>query len=196
MDDETKQDDESGKVAETTETQETTTEETTPTLEELTKQVAELTKLDETRKNEIAGLNRANTDGATKYQELLKSTETDKQTQEREANEKQAAYEKDQTDFLTSKAEFAKKENDFNVRVKALELGFTADDIEALGFSSVESVEKYKTFLDTKLSASKEMQTTKIESALSGARTSYNTEGKTSQGFPSAIDKALNKNRG
>ncbi len=193
MDDETKQDDESGKVAETTETQETTTEEATPTLEELTKQVAELTKLDETRKNEIAGLNRANTDGATKYQELLKSTETDKQTQEREAKEKQAAYEKDQTDFLTSKAEFAKKENDFNVRVKALELGFTADDIEALGFSSVESVEKYKTFLDTKLSASKEMQATKIESALSGARTSYNSEGKTSQGFPSAIEKALKK---
>ncbi len=173
------------------ETQETTTEETTPTLEELTKQVAELTKLDETRKNEIAGLNRANTDGATKYQELLKSTETDKQTQEREAKEKQAAYEKDQTDFLTSKAEFAKKENDFNVRVKALELGFTADDIEALGFSSVESVEKYKTFLDTKLSASKEEQTKNIETALSGSRESINTKPLEVVSYPKKINDAF-----
>ncbi len=187
MDNETKQDDESGKVAETTETQETTQ----PTLEELQTQMAELLKSNETQKTEIAGLNKANSTQKSAYDDLMKQHETEAQTKEREASEKQAAYEKDQTDFLTSKAEFAKKENNFNVRVKALELGFTADDIEALGFSSVESVEKYKTFLDTKLSASKEEQTKNIETALSGSRESINTKPLEVVSYPNAINKAF-----
>jgi len=37
------------------------------------------------------------------------------------------------------------------------------------------------------------MQKEEIESQLSGVRTSYNSEGKTSQGFPSAIERALKK---
>jgi uncharacterized protein YeeX (DUF496 family) len=187
MADETKQVEETGEVAETTEAQETTTP---LTIEELSSQVAELSKLDETRKNEIAGLNRANTEAATKYQDLLKSTETDKQTTERLVEEQKTAYEKEQNDFLNSKAEFSKKENNFNVRVKALELGFTAEDIEMLDFNSIESVEKYKTFLDSKLQTSNEDQTKKIETALSGSRDNLNGSTKVDN-MPRAFNKAF-----
>ncbi|MCP4264607.1 MAG: hypothetical protein GY777_03365 [Candidatus Brocadiaceae bacterium] len=135
---------------------EETQEPTTPTLEDVLKQNEALMKSIETQKKEIAGINKTNTAFKTQYDDLLKSTETDKQTAERLANEKKLEYEKEQSDFLTSKAEFSKKENEFNVRVKALELGFTAEDITQLNFGSIEQVESTRAYLDAKITATKE----------------------------------------
>ena len=174
-------------VEETTETTETNT----PTLEDVLKQNEELTKSIETQKKEIAGINKANTNFKTQYDELLKQNETESETKARELKEANDTADQERNDFLNQKAEFSKKENDFNVRVKALEMGFTADDIKALGFSSVESVEKYKTFLDAKIQTSKEAQTQEIESKLSGARPTLNNSNSSEVQYPSAIDKAF-----
>jgi hypothetical protein len=185
MADETKQVDGTGEVAETTEAQETT-----PTMEELQATMKGLIESNETQKKEIAGLNTANSTQKTQYDELLKANETEKETTERLVQEEKKAHEDAQNDFLNNKAEFAKKENNFNVRVKALELGFTAEEIEALEFNSVESVEKYKTFLDGRIETAKEGQTKKIETALSGSRDNLNGNTKVDN-MPSAFNKAF-----
>lgn len=191
MADETKQVEETGEVAETTEAQNTT-----PTMEEmqeklaaLTKQQEEWNKTEEIRKNEIASLNRKVTEEQKAKQDLLKQTETAEQTAQREREEANKLAEQERNDFLNKQAEFSAKENSFNVKVKALEMGFTAEDIEALEFQTVESVEKYKTFLDSKIQATREDQTKNIESALSGNRDNLNNTKVDT--MPNALEKAF-----
>lgn len=167
------------------------TQETQPTLEELQAQLQEFSKLEETRKNEIAGLNKAISTQKNAYDELLKKTETEAETKAREAKEANELREKEQNDFLTQKAEFAKQENAFNVKVKALSLGFTEDDIEQLKFTSVEHVESTRAYLDNKIQTTKEQQAKEVESALSGKRENINTKPSEVASYPTAIDKAF-----
>jgi len=128
------------------ETQETTIE-TTPTLEELTKQVAELTKSNETQKNEIAGLNRANTESATKYNNLVKQHETEAERKTREAEENKIAEQERLDGLTTREASLIEKENALLVKEKAVELGFNAEDrlkLAKMGINTVAGVELYK----------------------------------------------------
>ena len=125
-------------------------------------------------KADNAGLDRKIGELSKAQMELLKKTETAEETAQREREEANKQAEQERNDFLNKQAEFSKKENDFNVKVKALEMGFTAEDIELLGFNSVESVEKYKTFLDNKIQSTREDQTKNIETALSGSRDKLN----------------------
>jgi len=180
MAEETKQDIESGEVAETTDTNTVVQ----PTLEELQKTMKELIKSNETQKNEIQGLNKANSTQKTQYDELLKANETEKQTLDREAIENKKAYEDERNEFINTKAEFSKKEIGFNVRVKALELNFTVEQIEKLNFPSVEAVENYRAVLDSQLEANKEQLTKEFESSLSGKRETYHSTTKTDELSP------------
>lgn len=173
-------------VEETTETTETTT----LTLEDVVKQNEELLKSIETQKKEIAGINKANTTFKTQYDELLKQNETEAQTKARELQEAKEQSENERNEFLNQKAEFSKKENDFNVRVKALELGFTAEEIESLKFTSIEHVESTKAYVDKIKESTASDQTKKIENALSGSRDNLNGNTKVDN-MPKALSKAF-----
>ncbi len=155
-----------------------------PTLEELTKELASLKESNETQKNEIAGLNKSYAKRNLEYTDLVKQHETEAETKAREAKELNDRQENERNDFLSQKAEFSKKENDFNVKVKALELGFTADDIEQLNFMSVEHVESTRAYLDAKMTATKEETAKNILDSHSGKPEGYNEVNKTEQLSP------------
>ncbi len=138
------------------------------TLEELTKELASLKESNETQKTEIAGLNKSYAKRNLEYSDLVKQHETDAETKQREAKELIDKQDSERNEFLSQKAEFSKKENDFNVKVKALELGFTAEDIEQLKFVSVEHVESTKAYLDAKITATKESTAKNIIESHSG----------------------------
>lgn len=186
MADETEQANVAGEVAETTETQETQ-----PTMEELQTKLDEFNKLEETRKKEIAGLNKAISEQKNNYDELLKKTETEAETKAREANEAQEAREREKNEFLTTKAEFEKEKTMFNVSKEALSLGYTIEDVEVLGFSSVEQVQKHKAWTDARLEQNKTDTTKNIEKELSSEnRQTYNSN-KSGVSYPTAIEKAF-----
>lgn len=149
----------------------------TPSIEEMLEQNKVLKESIETQKKEIAGINKANTTFKAKYDELLKKNETEAETKARELQEAKDQSEKERNDFLNQKAEFSKKENSFNVKVKALELGFTAEDIEQLNFVSVEHVESTRKYLDAKITATKEETAKNILDSHGGMPEGYNKYG-------------------
>jgi hypothetical protein len=176
MADETKQVEETGEVAETTEAQETT-----PTIEELSSQIAELSKLDETRKNEIAGLNRANTEAATKYQDLLKTTETDKQTKERLDKEKFAQDEADRTARLQEITDSKSELNQLKIQAVAFKNGYTEEDLELLKFNTPEEVENHFKWTQARDLKTKESTLSEIEKNRTGNREILNDTKQTEQ---------------
>jgi hypothetical protein len=173
------------------ETQETT-ETTTPTLEELTKQVAELSKLEETRKNEISGLNRANTEAEKKYQELLKKTETETETKEREARERAELEQKRLDELTTRESKTIQMENALNVKLKAVELGLgdKLESITKLGINTVEGVELYKAHIEEITESVKSNTVSDIEKNRTGNREIL-TGNKSGVSYPNAIEKAF-----
>jgi predicted RNase H-like nuclease (RuvC/YqgF family) len=125
-------------------------------------------------KADNAGLDRKIGELSKAQMELLKKTETAEETTAREREEQSKQAEQERNDFLNKQAEFSKKENDFNVKVKALELGFTAEEIESLKFTSIEHVESTKAYVDKIKESTASDQTKKIENALSGSRDKLN----------------------
>ncbi len=122
-----------------------------PTIEELTKQIADLAKANETQKTEIAGLNSANSKEVNKYNELVQKHETDKERESREKLEA-AKVEQDRLDGLTTReATLIEKENSLLVKEKAVELNFSTDERKAMlnmGINTVEGVIAYRSILD------------------------------------------------
>jgi len=169
MEDETKQDIESGEVA-NQEAQET------PTMETLQEQMQKLAEANEKQKNEIAGLNKANSTQKNAYDELLKKSETEAETKTREATEAQLKADAERNDFLNQKAELSKKENDFNIKLKAVELGLDLTTIDNLGFTTTEQLEAYKTTIDNLKEQAGLETAKKIENSLSGKRESLNSK--------------------
>ncbi len=162
-----------------------------PTIEELTKQVAELTKLDETRKNEIAGLNRANTEGATKYNELLKSTETDKQTKEREQAERLALEETERTARLKEKSDTIAEINQLKIEKEAALLGYNKEDLELLNFKSPEDVLNHHKWQEARDLKTKEETAKNILDNNSGKPENY--DNKTESGLSDAEKRQANR---
>ncbi|MCP4254845.1 MAG: hypothetical protein GY775_15860 [Candidatus Scalindua sp.] len=171
------------------ETEEAKTEQ--PTLEEWQTKMDELIKSNETQKNEIAGLNKANSTQKTAYDELLKQHETEAETKTREANELKELQEKERTSFYNEKSTFEQERTKWEVEKKAFDMGFTAEDIEQLKFSSVEHVESTRAYLDAKIQSSKDEQTKEIETALSGNREQVNIKPLEVASYPKAIDRAF-----
>ncbi len=164
---------------------------TQPTNEELMAQIEALTKSNETQKTEIAGLNKSYANKNTELTDLQKQHETEAETKAREAKELLDKQDQERNEFLTSKAEFEKAKTMFSVTKEALKHGYTEEDIEGLGFTSVEQVQKHKEWADAKISASKEEQTENISKALSGTREQIKTKPLEVKSYPSAIDKAF-----
>ena len=167
-----------GEVAETTEAQPTVT------IETLQEQMQKLAEANEKQKSEIAGLNKANSTQKNAYDELLKNTETEAQTKAREADEARQQAENDRNDFLNQKAEFSKRENEFNIKLKASELGLNLEVVNKLGFNTIEQLEAYKETL-TEVREQAGQETAKnIEKELSGKRESFDSSKQTEQLSP------------
>lgn len=141
-------------------------------------------------KSDNAGLDRKIGELSKAQMELLKKTETAEETAAREREEATKQAEQERNDFLNKQAEFSKKENAFNVKVKALELGFTAEEIESLKFTSIEHVESTKAYVDKIKESTASDQTKKIENALSGSRDNLNGNTKVDN-MPKALSKAF-----
>jgi hypothetical protein len=94
---------------------------------------------------------------------------------------------------LNQKAELSKKENDFNIKLKAVELGLDINTIESLGFTTTEQLEAYKTTIDGLKEQAGLETAKKIENSLSGKRESLNSNLSEGVSYPSAIDKAFRK---
>ena len=156
------------------EPQEPTTEPAPLSIEELTKQVAELSKLDETRKNEIAGLNRANTEAATKYQDLLKSTETDKQTKDRLDKEKFTQDEADKQSRLKEISDTKTELNQLKIVKEAFKYGYTEEDLGFLKFNCPEDVEKHFKWTEARDLKIKEGTVQRLLDSHSGKPEGYN----------------------
>jgi len=171
MAEETKQDLESGEVA-----NQEAQEQPTITVEQLQEQMQKLAEANEKQKKEIAGLNNANSTQKNAYDELLKKTETEAETKAREAQETREQAEAERNDFLSQKADFARKENVFNIKLKSSELGLNLDTVEKLGFTTTEQLEAYKLTLDEMKQQAGIDTAKKIEDSLSGKRESLSSE--------------------
>jgi predicted RNase H-like nuclease (RuvC/YqgF family) len=141
-------------------------------------------------KADNAGLDRKIGELSTAQTELLKKTETAAETKARETLDRETKEKEERVLRDKEKTETLSEINKLKVEREALKQGFTDEDIELLGFKDVESVTKYKTFLDSKLQASSEDQTKKIETALSGSRDNLNGTTKVDN-MPRAFNKAF-----
>ena len=154
------------------EPQEPTT--TAPTLEEVMEQNRILSENLEKRTNELKGTDKALGDFKKQFSEFREQHETEKQRAERILKEKEEEQEKERTSFYTDKSTFEKERNEWEVQKKAFDLGFTKEDIEALSFTTIESVEKAKNYLDAKLLSTKEATAKNILDSHSGKPEGYN----------------------
>lgn len=148
-------------------------------------------KLVEKLKADNAGLDRKIGELSNAQKELLKKTETAEETAERERLERVEQEKQERILRDKEKSETLAEINKLKVEREALKLGFTEEEVEMLGFKDVESVTKYKAFLDSKIQSTKEAQTKEIESALSGGRENI-TGNKSGVSYPNAIEKAFN----
>ena len=143
-------------------------------------------------KKDIAGLDRKVGELTAKEKELLLKTETDQETAARLALEKEQAWEAKQNELATKETDLRSKENALNVKLKATELGISLDEVGKLKLNSIEQLEAYKELKESLIKQNTESTTAKLNKDLSSInRGSYNSEGNTSQGFPSAIERAL-----
>lgn len=148
-----------------------------------------LQSLTEKQKSEIAGLDKKVGGLSSQYTELLKKTETEAETKQRERQEREEAEKAERALRDKEKTETLSEINKLKVEREALKLGFTEEDIEELGFKDVDSVTKYKAYLDKRLSETKEQSTKDLETALSGARDKLgNNKGTTA---PTWVDSAF-----
>ena len=168
--------------------------ETTPTIEELMQKLADNEAMFEKQKNEIAGLNKAISKKDQEKLELLKQTETAEETAKREAEEKRIAWETKQNELATKEMELRNQENSLTVKLKATELGISLDEVGKLKLNSIEQLEAYKELKESLIKQNTESTTAKLNKDLSSVdRGSYKSEGNTSQGFPSVIERALSR---
>ena len=145
-------------------------------------------------KKDIAGLDRKVGELTEAQKELLKQTETAEETAQREALDRQQAWENKQNELATKETDLRSKENALNVKLKATELGINLSEVAKLKLNSVEQLEAYKELKDSLINATTETVTTNINKDLSGLpRDTYKTEGSSSTGFPSAIERALKR---
>lgn len=143
-------------------------------------------------KKDIAGLDRKVGELTAKEKELLLKTETDQETAARLALEKEQAWEAKQNELATKETDLRSKENALNVKLKATELGISLDEVGKLKLNSIEQLEAYKELKESLIKQNTESTTAKLNKDLSSInRGSYKSEGNTSQGFPSAIERAL-----
>ncbi len=145
-------------------------------------------------KLDIAGLDRKVGDLTKAEKERLIASETAQETAKREAEEKEQALEARKNELTTKESDLISKETAFNVKLEAVNNGYTIADIEELGFTSVEQVQKHKAWVDKKTETVKGETTKNIEKGLSGVnQQNYKNDGKISVSFPSAISKALKR---
>jgi len=179
MAEETKQDIESGEVAETTDTT-IITEDTRDYKAELEakEQAYEKLKLDN------AGLDRKISEKDKAEKERLIATETADQKKKREAEEKEIAYQSREDDISTREAKAIQRERTFEIKEKARELNFTTEQIEALNFPSVEAVVNYRNVMDDALKENNEQRDKEWDTKFSGSREQYNSTTKTDELSP------------
>ncbi|MCP4267046.1 MAG: hypothetical protein GY777_15995 [Candidatus Brocadiaceae bacterium] len=132
-----------------------------PTVEELQKQllekdnlIAEANKTIETQGTKISSLDSANSKKQNDYNDLLKSTETDKQTKEREQAERLALEETDRQARQKEKAETIAELNKLKIDTVAYKLGYTEEDLKLLNFKTPEDVanhHKWQEARDTRI---------------------------------------------
>ncbi len=85
--------------------------------------------------------------------ELLKKTETEKETKEREAEESRLAEQARLDGITTREATLIEKENSLLVKEKAVELDFTVEEraiMLEMGINTVKGVELYREAMDEK----------------------------------------------
>ena len=115
-----------------------------------------------------AGLDRKIGDLSKAEKERLIATETAQETAKREAEESKQALETRKNELTTKESDLISKETAFNVKLEAINNGYTIADIEDLGFTSVEQVQKHKAWVDKKTETVKGETTKNIEKGLSG----------------------------
>jgi predicted RNase H-like nuclease (RuvC/YqgF family) len=170
-------------------TPEVGTEQTTPEIDykteyETNKALVEKLKADN------AGLDRKIGELSNAQKELLKKTETADETAERERLDRENKDKEERILRDKEKTETLSEINKLKVEREALKQGFTDEEIEELGFKDIESVTKYKAFMDRKILLAEERKTKNIESALSGNRDSLNGNTKVDN-MPKALSKAF-----
>ena len=143
---------------------------TTPTLEELMATIAEQTKTIETQGTKISGLDSANSKKQTAYDELLKTTETDKQTKERLDKEKFAQDEADRTARLQEITDSKAELNQLKIQAVAFKNGYTEEDLELLKFNTPDEVENHFKWTQARDLKTKESTLSEIEQNRSGNR--------------------------
>lgn len=162
----------------------------TPTVEELLAERDELKKTLEQRTNELKGTDSTLGKLRNEFDEFRKSKETEDETKAREIKEAQERAEQEKQNFYTEKSTFETERNKWQVEKKAFDLGFTAEDIEALKFTSIEHVESTRAYLDAKVQATKEDTLNNIEKSRTGNREILTGQTEASR-FPNAIEKAF-----
>ena len=142
-------------------------------------------------KKDIAGLDRKVGELTAKEKELLLKTETELETAERLAKEKQDAWETKQNELATKEMELRNQENSLNVKLKATELGISLNEVGKLKLTSIEQLEAYKELRDNLISESTASTTERINKEISGQKLdSYNTNTKVNI-LPKALEKAF-----
>lgn len=143
-------------------------------------------------KLDIAGLDRKVGDLTKAEKERLIASETAQETAKREAEEKEQALETRKNELTTKESDLISKETAFNVKLEAVNNGYTIADIEELGFTSVEQVQKHKAWVDKKTETVKSETTQNIEKGLSGVnQTNYKNNSKDDSNMPKAFAKAF-----
>jgi len=138
-----------------------------------------------------AGLDRKINDLTTAEKQRLIASETAQETAKREAEENKQALETRKNELTTKESDLISKETAFNVKLEAVNNGYTIADIEDLGFTSVEQVQKHKAWVDKKTETVKSETTENIEKGLSGInQQNYNNNSKV-ETLPNAIEKAF-----
>ena len=139
-----------------------------------------------------AGLDRKIGDLSKAEKERLIATETAQETAKREAEESKQALETRKNELTTKESDLISKETAFNVKLEAINNGYTIADIEDLGFTSVEQVQKHKAWVDKKTETVKSETTQNIEKGLSGlGQQNYKNNSKDDSNMPSAFKKAF-----
>ena len=132
-----------------------------------------------------AGLDRKIGELSKAEKERLIASETAQETAKREAEEARQAIETRKNELTTKESDLISKETAFNVKLEAVNNGYTIADIEELGFTSVEQVQKHKAWVDKKTETVKSETTKNIEKGLSGLdQKNYKNDNKTEELSP------------
>jgi len=165
------------------------TEQTTPEVETDTTDYKALYQSEqatiEKLKKDNAGLDRKIGELSELEKKRLIASETAQETAKREAEEAKQAIESKRNELTTKESDLLAKETAFNVKLEAINNGYTIADIEELGFTSVEQVTKHKAWVDKMAEALKSETTKNIEKGLSGLdQKNYKNDNKTEELSP------------